>query len=549
MIDLLNYYQREAEGPKLKVLSSSLISGVSRGLLLAIINMALENLSDSAMYPVYVLAFIAALLLYISTNYYALTRTRMLMDNTIKKMRVRMVNKLLLTDLHFIEKKGDDSIYVLLTQDLNQLGEGALTFITAFEALILVLFTLAYIGWLSPIGLLVTLITIFAGVGAYLYQNQQATENNRQLHKKRIDFFGSIGDSLHGFKELKINRSKNNAINEHVADNASSYCDLSIKTEKLYILSFLTTQTFMFIMIGILVFILPLMDDLNTTLMFQFLAAILFLMGPLEMVVDSFPNITRANVALENLQRLETELDDTIARDENRDKHPQAMRFNRVEMRDIQFDFQAAQSDDAFKLGPLNFDFQQGEILFLVGGNGSGKTTLIKLLTGLYLPTSGAITVDGKAVSMQEYQAYREMFSAIFGDFHLFNKLYGIDDFDLEHLKSLLKALELHNKTHYEYGAFTTISLSTGQRKRLAYTIAMLEQKQIYIFDEFAADQDPGFRRLFYQQLLPELKAMGKTVIAVTHDDNYFDSCDRLVKIDYGQIVYNGPPQGLGERA
>ena len=89
----------------------------------------------------------------------------------------------------------------------------------------------------------------------------------------------------------------------------------------------------------------------------------------------------------------------------------------------------------------------------------------------------------------------------------------------------------------YADGRFSTLDLSTGQRKRLAMVAALLDDKPIYIFDEWAADQDPGFRRYFYEGLLGELKARGKTVLAVTHDDRYFGVADRVVKRGEGGVV------------
>jgi putative ATP-binding cassette transporter len=94
-------------------------------------------------------------------------------------------------------------------------------------------------------------------------------------------------------------------------------------------------------------------------------------------------------------------------------------------------------------------------------------------------------------------------------------------------------------------GAFSTLALSQGQRKRLALLTAYLEDRPIYLFDEWAADQDPQFKEIFYHHLLPELRARNKTVLVITHDDRYYDVADRLIKLDYGKLVYDGRPAGL----
>jgi len=126
-------------------------------------------------------------------------------------------------------------------------------------------------------------------------------------------------------------------------------------------------------------------------------------------------------------------------------------------------------------------------------------------------------------------------FSAIFIDFHLFDRFYGIQNgIDPKKVNDLLKLMKLDHKVTVQNNQFSTTDLSTGQRKRLAMIIAIMEDKPIYVFDERAADQSPGFRDYFYYQLLPSLKQKGKTVIAVTHDQQYFDIADRILEMDYG---------------
>jgi putative ATP-binding cassette transporter len=190
-----------------------------------------------------------------------------------------------------------------------------------------------------------------------------------------------------------------------------------------------------------------------------------------------------------------------------------------------------------FEVGPLDFRVQQGETVFIVGGNGSGKSTFMKLLTGLYYPRGGSLRLDGRRVEGADYRAYRSLFSVIFTDFHLFDRLYGIEGVAQEDVDALLERMELEKKTRYVDGRFTHQNLSTGQKKRLALIVTLMEDRPIFIFDEWAADQDPGFRRYFYEVLLQGFKERGKTVIAVTHDDRCFHVADRVLKMDYGRIV------------
>ncbi len=212
--------------------------------------------------------------------------------------------------------------------------------------------------------------------------------------------------------------------------------------------------------------------------------------------------------------------------------------WEQIEFRGVTHAYRRDGQAHGFTLGPLDLEFRTGEILFLVGGNGSGKTTLAKLLTGLYLPADGALCVDGQPITATEREGYRQLFSVVFDDVVLFDSLWGLEAAGLdERAQRYLQELELDHLVTVTDGAFSTIRLSRGQRKRLALLTAYLENRPIYVFDEWAADQDPVFRRVFYERLLPELKSRGKTVVAITHDDRYFAAADRVIKLEEGHVV------------
>jgi putative ATP-binding cassette transporter len=251
--------------------------------------------------------------------------------------------------------------------------------------------------------------------------------------------------------------------------------------------------------------------------------------------------LARANVALNGLYDLEAELDNAVHLQRKSFITTPPDVFNTIKFSDITFHYTDKHKETLFSISPTNLNIQHGELLFIVGGNGSGKSTLLKLLVGLYYPATGSIYIDDEKVDQDNYQSYRELFAIIFTDFHLFDKLYGLQDVDEGQVKDLLKLMELNKKTKYVDGKFSHLDLSTGQKKRLAFISTVLENKQIYIFDELAADQDPRFKKHFYEEILLDLKQQGKTVIAVTHDDHYFHVADRILKMEYGElVVYNG---------
>jgi len=212
--------------------------------------------------------------------------------------------------------------------------------------------------------------------------------------------------------------------------------------------------------------------------------------------------------------------------------------FESLELQGVLHSYHCEQDDSNFVLGPIDLTFREGELVFLVGGNGSGKSTLAKIIAGLYVPEAGGIRLDGQAINDSNRDGYRQLFSAVFSDFYLFENLLGLENPELDsQAKQYLKQLHLNHKVRVNRGTLSTTAVSQGQRKRLALLTAYLEDRPFYLFDEWAADQDPHFKNIFYTQLLPELKARGKTVLVISHDDRYFGVADRIIKLDYGKIV------------
>jgi putative ATP-binding cassette transporter len=264
--------------------------------------------------------------------------------------------------------------------------------------------------------------------------------------------------------------------------------------------------------------------------------AMIFYQGKLILVLlAQLPDIIKGQIALSRLRQL---TQDQITRQPIRDTLYKSSKerikpFRTLTLQNIQFAYPTPPGVSGFSLGPINLTARAGEILFIIGGNGSGKTTLMHVLTGLYRPLSGTFSLDDRIVKMTDYRHY---FAAVFNDVHLFERLYGLDRVDEQQVNRLLAQMDLAPRVRYVDDRFSTLKLSAGQRKRLALVVSLLEDKPIYLFDEWAADQAPDFRRYFYQELLPALKAQGKTLIVVSHDERYFAVADRVIKMEYGQI-------------
>jgi putative ATP-binding cassette transporter len=273
--------------------------------------------------------------------------------------------------------------------------------------------------------------------------------------------------------------------------------------------------------------------------MVQVMLTVLFTIGPLGVVVNGVQSLAKASAAVHNVTLLEQRLERFTSDWSAAAATPAMPDYSTIRLQAVRFDYVDQDGNSIFHVGPLDLTIARGEIVFVIGGNGSGKSTLLKLLTALYLPSTGALLVDNHPIGPLELPAYRAQFTAIFADFHIFQKLYGLYAVPAETVQQLLAQFSLAQKTTFAADHFTTTQLSTGQRKRLAMIVALLEDRPIYVFDEWAADQDPEFRQHFYEHLLPDLVARGKTIIAVTHDERYFHIAHRLIKMELGQIESN----------
>jgi putative ATP-binding cassette transporter len=132
--------------------------------------------------------------------------------------------------------------------------------------------------------------------------------------------------------------------------------------------------------------------------------------------------------------------------------------------------------------------------------------------------------------------AYRAQFSAIFTQFHVFRQLYGLEAVTPEQADEMIERVGLTGITQIRSEGISRLDLSAGQRRRLALAIALLEDRNVLVLDEFVADQDPEKRDYFFRTLVPWLKAQGKTVIVSTHDLAWLECCDRVITFENGKM-------------
>ncbi len=342
-----------------------------------------------------------------------------------------------------------------------------------------------------------------------------------------------------GAKELRLNRARRQRIYaEQLRRTIDRISAIQIRSINLFVTARAFGNTLFFVVIGLALALREVFwPDSPVSVVSGFVLVLLYMRAPVDQMISILPALGRTQVAVRRIVDLSRHFSTpepdllAVAKDET-----QGCKFSSLELRGVTYAFDAGEGEEPFALGPIDLHVRRGETVFIVGDNGSGKTTLIKLLLGLYAPQAGVVVRDGEAVGAAGRDDYRQLFTTVFSDYFLFDDIAGLGAATGE-TERYLQRLELAHKVSVRDGTFTTTDLSTGQRKRLALMNAWLEGRPILVFDEWAADQDPAFRKIFYTELLPDLKKLGKTLIVISHDDRYFDAADRIVRLSQGRVV------------
>jgi putative ATP-binding cassette transporter len=542
VLKLLKFYKTESDAPAMKMLTMAAISGVSSGVLLAMANSAAELAAEDADISLRIFfMFAIALLLFIYSKKYSLEKSAIEIEGITRKIRVRVAGKVIKSELPPIEKIGSAEIYTTISNQTNLISQSGMIIISACQSAITLVACIIYIAWLSKIAAFTIICGVALGSLLFLSHRKDVIKEFYDSIQKETEFFDSLNHVLNGFKELKVNDKKSDDLFEHLQEIARETEGIKVKTSRKLIADQMFSQVFFYSLIGVVVFVLPTMSSISSDVVLKLTASILFIIGPLDLLVGSIPTFTRTSVAIDNLYKLEETLEVAGNRSDNQKSSIKKFYpFKEISCEQISYSYKDEQGQPLFTLGPIDLSVNHGEILFIVGGNGSGKTTLLKLLTGLYSPHEGKLKLDGKTIDQSSYPNFRQLYSIVFSDFHLFDRLYGLKKIDESRVDKLLKQMQLDEKTEYQDGKFTTIKLSTGQRKRLALIISSMEDKEIYIFDEWTADQDPQFRKYFFENIIKDMQKNGKTIIAITHDDRYFHMADRVIKMEYGKVIEEG---------
>jgi len=514
---VVTLFRTEGSIPVRTMIAMATLAGLSSAGVLAVINAAAEIAASDEQSIRYLVLFAIVVALYIISQRYIMTESARHVENILHSIRCRLADKIRLCDLAVFERIGRAEIYASVAKETQLISQSAMLLVIGVQSAILVGFTILYVAWLSKIAFAITLVVTWITLSIYFTRQR---ENERRLHtvmERENRLLDSFTDIIDGLKEVKMNWGRSSDLHLHVCQLSSSARDLKIDIQQKLANQFIFTQAMTYLLLATLVFLLPKLAPGFSEVVVKSTTAILFILGPMSTIIASIPVMTNANVAAENIEQLESLLGE---HQPPATPHGQRIEgFECIEFDAVTFEYSERFGERGFSIGPIDLVLNAGDVVLLSGGNGSGKSTFLKLVGALYQARSGTIRIDGAPLERVDLRDYRNLFSTVFSDYHLFRRLYGFYSVDEVRVRELLEYLEIDDKTGLMNGEFQTLDLSAGQRKRLALAVAMLEDHPIVLLDEWAAEQDPIFRRKFYSEIIPDLQRAGKTIVAVTHDD------------------------------
>jgi putative pyoverdin transport system ATP-binding/permease protein len=542
---LLAFLARSEKGRHLTVVMLAIysaVAGLASTALLAVINIGLGR--AQARTTTLALTFAGLCVVLPVARYFSQFLLARLSEDLAFDLRLRLSERILQVPLRQLESLGPGRLLAVLTGDIATITELLSAVPLLCLHITIVSSCLVYLGWLSWKLLVVVLAAVAIGVLGYSLPMAASNRYFTLARDQGDALAGHFRGLIEGTKELKLHRARRRDFLESVLRRtAAAMRDHTLRSRRIFALASSAGQVLFFVVIGLVLFVLPGPLGVAEKSLAPFILTVLYMLTPLDIIVNVLPNLSHALVSIGKIDELGVTLA-ASATDEGKagimaDASPA---WRELSLHGASHTFYRENRDDSFTLGPLDLSLHRGEVVFLIGGNGSGKTTLAKLLIGLYVPEHGELRLDGTLIDDANRDSYRQLFSVVFSDFFLFDSLLGLAGPQLDaDARRYLAELHLDRKVRLVDGALSTLALSQGQRKRLALLTAYLEDRQIYLFDEWAADQDPLFKRIFYLQIVPELKRRGKTVVVISHDEPYFHAADRIVKLDHGQLDPSAP--------
>jgi len=450
-------------------------------------------------------------------------------------LRIRIYHRVSRAPLVELERMGAPKLIAALTTDVARIVMGARMLPDLLIAVVTLVGMLGFLLYMNAAVFWFVMGAIVFGVVSYqvpMFFGNRYFTRSRQVADELQE---SIRGLIQGAKELKLNARKRHAFfRDLLLANEQQILELDKRGFTIVRAAMNYGDLISFFVIGAITYIFINYHAVSNTELLGVIMALLYVTGPVTSILNYIPQIVVARVSLNKVNQILAELPEE---DANEAERP-ALQWDSVRFEGVCYQHAARGDGEGFRLGPVDLELARGQIVFVVGGNGSGKSTLSKLITLHYLPQQGAVRFGDTLLDRDSLLACREQVSAIYTDYHLFDRLLGVGGIGMqERIDEYLALLQLQHKVSVKDGRFSTLALSDGQKKRLALLVAFLEDKALYLFDEWAADQDPVFKQVFYHRLLPELKARNKAIVVISHDDRYFHVADRIVVMEEGRVA------------
>ncbi|XLS30261.1 cyclic peptide export ABC transporter [Flavobacteriaceae bacterium M23B6Z8] len=517
--------------PQLSFLS--LIPGVSSALNVMIIS---EFMTEDVSAAYLLILFGVNTFMYIITSRVSRRQAAKLAIIFAHKVNMNIIRGMFKIPFQKYEKINQGKIYTILNNDVNAIYYFTQDFLSIYTATITIILIMVYMYSLNLVSSLILLAVTLIVLGLHVLTSKPLKRRTHIERNEREKYSGLISSSINGFKELILHNIKVSRFQDDMEEASKNSYEASKQRSFVAIDFGLFSELAFTIAIGVSCLVFPLVFNFGKEVTTAYVLAVLFLAGPVTVLINRVPLFINAQVSWKRIKDFvqNTLKDPEVVDQENPEQLSLMPIVNRIQVQDVCFKYENEKGETvSYGIGPINFEANKGELIFVIGGNGSGKTTFLKILTGLYAPSSGRILINGKEVNNKELGEY---FSVIFSDFYLFKKIYDIKEDRLGQVYEWLEVLQLSEKVKIEDGIFSTINLSKGQRKRLAILKSYLEDRPVYFFDEVAADLDPEFRDFFYNNLLVTMRKEGKILIIISHDDKYFSLADHIYKMDMGTI-------------
>jgi putative ATP-binding cassette transporter len=517
----------------------SIISGSLSFAFMAFVNFLVNQLLEGKAKnpnPFYVLLFVLIIFFFVLSRRVFATTLIDFSQRIFWRIRNDIIDLMLQTNYeNFIQYQ--NSLHASLVRDVTILTAASVNVVQFSSSVVIILASFAYMAFLSLPLFACTFVVLSLGVLVYnknIKRNQDYFTTSRNLEDAFILNFNSL---VHGFKEINLAPNKGDDIVNYEMRMVQESAIISNRNAYVgFLNNQIIGQVLFNCLIGLILLVIAYWFALRVSVIVDFMFILLFLLNAAESAMVMLPSLVQAKVSLDRITALREELQGEQVTSKPANLLPPLTDFQEIVLAGITHAYRKEQAEPTFSVGPVDLHIRKGEVIFIYGGNGSGKTTFILSLLGLLKPTQGTISCDGRVIQADAYKAYQSLFGVVFNDFHLFNKLFGIPTVDETLVRYYLELFELSHKVTYSNKAFSTRDLSTGQRKRLALIAVLLEKKPILVLDEWAADQDAYFRKKFYTQIIPLLKDAGFTILAITHDDKYYNCCDRIFEMNHGRL-------------